>query len=220
MRLAAAPTTDWDQYYKAVPAIAQLTRRYTRSTLISVMRQYEANQKRVETIVEFGGANSCFLGAILKEFRPSVYHVVDRNQFGLSLLDQRVRGRADVVLHQCDILQLPELGVKADVVFSVGLIEHFDAAHTSRAIQAHFEPLRAGGYAVISYPTPTWIYLAARVSLEACGLWKFPDERPLRRDEVISALRGRGEIVFEKTLWPLILTQHLVVVRKGFSGLT
>ena len=50
---------------------------------------------------------------------------------------------------------------------------------------------------------------------QECGLWNFPDERPLRRDEAIGALRGLGEIVFEKTLRPLVLTQHLVVVKKG-----
>jgi glycosyltransferase involved in cell wall biosynthesis len=207
--------TDWDHYYKAVPATAHLTRRYTQSMLNSVLRKYARPRDRVGIIVEIGGANSCFLDGIVREVCPSAYHVVDQNEFGLSLLGQRTQGRQDVVLHRGDVLGLPELGVKADVVFSVGLIEHFDRAGTSKAIRAHFDLLRSGGCAIISYPTPTWLYSAARAVCEACSVWKFPDERPLRRDEVVGAMLGLGEIVFEKTLWPLVFTQHMVVVRKA-----
>jgi putative flippase GtrA len=212
-RLSTA--TNWDRYYRAVPATAHLTRRYTQAMLNSVLRKYAGSERSVETIVEIGGANSCFLDSIVREVHPSAYHVVDQNEFGLSLLDQRMQGRQDVILHRGDVLGLPEMGVKADVVFSVGLIEHFDRAGTSKAIRAHFDLLRSGGCAIISYPTPTWLYSAARAICEVCGLWKFPDERPLRREEVADVIRGLGEVVFEKTLWPLVFTQHMVVVRKA-----
>jgi hypothetical protein len=49
-------------------------------------------------------------------------------------------------------------------------------------------------------------------------MWLFPDERPLLRDEVLQTVSELGEIVFEKTLWPLVLTQHLIMVRKASGG--
>jgi hypothetical protein len=47
------------------------------------------------------------------------------------------------------------------------------------------------------------------------GLWKFPDERPLRPAEVRRAIEsGGGEVVEGRTLWPLVLTQHVLVARR------
>jgi hypothetical protein len=50
--------------------------------------------------------------------------------------------------------------------------------------------------------------------IEAVGMWKFPDERPLRPPEVIEAVRECADVLDQKTLWPLMLTQHLIVARK------
>jgi SAM-dependent methyltransferase len=107
------------------------------------------------------------------------------------------------------------LETRADIVFSVGLIEHFDAPRTRQAVLAHFDVLRPGGVAIITFPTPTLLYRIARSLAEALGLWQFPDERPLQPPEVLAAARERGEVLFVKTLWPLILTQTLIVVRNA-----
>jgi hypothetical protein len=66
---------------------------------------------------------------------------------------------------------------------------------------------------LISFPNPTWLYLASRGLLEFLGLWRFPDERPLRREEVLAAASGFGEPVWERTLRPLLLTQHMMLFR-------
>ena len=198
--------TDWDRYYRLVPLTAHLTRRYTLSVLTKLLRA----QPRVKTIVELGGANSCFLDGILAQIKVEHYHVIDQNEYGLDLLRQR-----PVTLHRADVLHLPELELQADVVFSVGLIEHFDLTGTRKAVQAHFKLLRPGGLAILSFPTPTWLYVSARAVTEVLGLWRFPDERPLHRQEVLRALNGLGEIVFEKTLWPLVFTQRIIAIRKG-----
>jgi SAM-dependent methyltransferase len=163
--------------------------------------------------VEIGGANSCFLDRIAANVRLAAYHVVDNNRHGLDLLRSRPTLPAEVVLHEQNVLNL-SLPVQADVVFSIGLIEHFGEADTETAVAAHLKLLKPGGVAIISWPTPTWLYRAARGLCEVLGIWKFPDERPLRPAEVKRALGGRGEIIYEKTLWPLILTQHLLVARK------
>ena len=204
--------TDWDRYYASTPFAAKLTRKYTGSVVSRVLKQF-GKLRGMDTVVEIGGANSCFLDRIMKEFRPRTYHVVDNNRFGLDLLHQRIDSRKNVILHAEDCLSL-DLCLQADVVFSVGLIEHFQPADTHRAIRAHFALLKQGGIAIISYPTPTLLYRVARFLCEGLGLWRFPDERPLVREEVVESLKNCGTILFEKTLWPLVFTQHLMVVRK------
>jgi SAM-dependent methyltransferase len=204
--------TDWDGYYKSVPATARLTRKYTTRMLLSYIQRYGSGAKRV---VEIGGANSCFIDAILAQFRPASYDVVDTNEYGLSLLRQRFEANSAVGLHRESVLALPPSISGADVVFSVGLVEHFDPRGTRRAVQAHLRAVRPGGLAVMTFPTPTWLYRAARGALEALGLWRFPDERPLRADEVRQAIEsGGGEVLEERTLWPLVLTQHVIVARR------
>lgn len=67
---------------------------------------------------------------------------------------------------------------------------------------------------IVSFPTPTWLYRVARRASERLGLWAFPDERPLERKEVAQTLAAHGETLWEKTLWPLVFTQHMMAVRK------
>jgi SAM-dependent methyltransferase len=208
-----ARATDWDTYYQSVPATAQLTRKYTTSVLLSALSQASAADPAGLAITEIGGANSCFLDSILTNIRPRSYDVVDTNAFGLSLLAKRVGDSSTVRLHEQSVLQM-SLPPTADVVYSVGLVEHFDAARTREAVLAHFDVVRPGGLVVITFPTPTLLYRATRGVIEAVGMWKFHDERPLEPQEVLDTVRERGEILVEKTLWPLMLTQYLVVARK------
>ena len=64
---------------------------------------------------------------------------------------------------------------------------------------------------IITAPTPTWLYRTVRGAAEAIGVWAFPDERPLRPAEIISAGEGLGVLRHAATLWPQVLTQHGVV---------
>jgi SAM-dependent methyltransferase len=205
--------TDWDSYYKSVPPTARLTRKYTTGVLLSYLERYGSDGAK--RVVEIGGANSCFIDAILAEFRPSSYDVVDTNDYGLSLLRRRFGANATVGLHRESVLALPPAIGGADVAFSVGLVEHFDPRGTARAVQAHLQAVRPGGLVLITFPTPTWLYRAVRGVLEMLGLWKFPDERPLRPVEVRRAIESAGgEVVEGRTLWPLVLTQHVIVARR------
>jgi hypothetical protein len=53
-----------------------------------------------------------------------------------------------------------------------------------------------------------------RALAEATSNWIFHDERPLRLPEFELAVAGLGEIKSVRILWPLILTQYCVEVRK------
>ena len=212
-RQPASKSTNWDRYYTKIPVTARLTRKYTTSVLLNVIRRYAVAKDRSPiSIMEIGGANSCFLDRILREIHPALYEVVDTNQYGLSLLAHRLSKNSPVRLRHQSVFAL-EAAAQADLVFSIGLIEHFDAPETRKAVLAHFDVLRPGGLAIISFPTPTWMYRTARGLLQALDLWQFPDERPLRKEEVLAAIEERGQVLYKKTLWPLILTQHLIVAR-------
>ena len=214
-RRESTGATDWDTYYTSVPATAKLTRRYTTAILLDAIKRYAApaSPDSPFSILEIGGANSCFVDRILAGVGCARYDVVDTNRYGLDLLQNRLGDRGIVHLHEKSVLGLT-LDRTADVVFSVGLVEHFDPARTRQAILAHFDVLRTGGTAIITFPTPTLLYRIARGFIETIGMWKFPDERPLEPPEVIAAIRGRADILFQQTMWPLILTQYIIVARK------
>jgi SAM-dependent methyltransferase len=207
--------TDWDRYYRSIPSTAKLTRKYSTSFLLRVIERFAkpSNADLGMSVVEIGGANSCFLDAILARFLCRSYDVIDTNEYGLSLLSGRAGEGSVVRLHKASILE-NSLELAADLVFSVGLIEHFEPAETRAAVLAHFDLLRPGGTAIITFPTPTRLYRATRAAIEALGMWKFPDERPLDPEEVGSAVRERAEVLWETTLWPLMLTQRVIVAKK------
>lgn len=203
--------TDWDSYYARPYRTASLTRRHTASILVELLRKNGGAQA---SILEFGGANSCFIDQILAEVAPARYDVIDSNRLGLDLLRSRYASDGRVSVGLGDVLSASKPDRLYDIVFSVGLIEHFDPAGTARAVAAHFDYLRPGGTAIITFPTPTWLYRAVRGLAEATNNWIFHDERPLRLPEFERAVAGLGEIRSARILWPLILTQYCVEVRK------
>ena len=207
--------TDWDRYYTSVPFTARLTRRYSTRVLLDAIKRHALPSARDGSlsIVEIGGANSCFMDAIISAVRCHSYHVVDTNSYGLSLLEKRIGNSQLVRLHQRSVLD-SSLDVQADLVFSVGLVEHFNPTETHQAVLAHFDMLRSNGVARIAFPTPTLLYRGVRTLIETVGMWKFPDERPLQPSEVLATVQQRGAILERKTMWPLLLTQHLIVARQ------
>jgi cyclopropane fatty-acyl-phospholipid synthase-like methyltransferase len=203
--------TDWDSYYARPYRTASLTRKHTASVLVDLLRK---NNGAGASILEFGGANSCFIDQILEQVAPARYDVIDSNQLGLDLLQSRYSRDDRVSVSLGDVLAPSQPGRLYDIVFSVGLIEHFDPAGTAKAVAAHFSYLRPGGTAIITFPTPTWLYRSVRGLAEVTNNWIFHDERPLRLPEFERAVTGLGEIRSARILWPLILTQYCVEVRK------
>jgi SAM-dependent methyltransferase len=201
--------TDWDRYYQTSPVTANYR---APSSTADLSAHSSGFTKPKPVIVELGGANSRVFDAILERIRPVEYHVVDNNRFGLDLLRKRVN-RPNVRLHLADVQALG-LAVQADVVFSLGLIEHFDSIGTRNAILAYFRLLKPGGIAIVTFPTPTWLYRATRGVAEVAGKWAFPDERPLRASEVIAVIQNQGQLLYQHLIWPIFLTQTLIVARK------
>lgn len=208
----AADKTDWDRYYSRPAPTASVTRRFTERRLLELIRKHGA--ARPLRVCELGGANSCFLAAMLRNLSIREYHIIDNNARGLSLLAERFREQPNVTWHEADILAGDNLTDTFDLAYSVGLIEHFDVAGTTRVIARHFDLVRPDGLVLITFPTPTWLYRAIRAVIESVGQWPFPDERPLTFGDVLPTVLAHGELLHQSINWPVMLTQGFVVARK------
>jgi cyclopropane fatty-acyl-phospholipid synthase-like methyltransferase len=206
-------TTDWDHYYRRPNPAALITRRITAGRLLGAIKRFAPPRDPGRMVVlELGGGGGSFYEVILSRLKPARYHLVDRNLSGLTTLGSSPQADPRVVCHVCDVRDC-HLPIRADVVFSVGLIEHFGPADTQRVIDTHFAHLAPGGVVIITFPTPTWLYRLARGMAEALRLWSFPDERPLTMPEVLAAVDGRGDLAEQGIIWPIVYTQGLVVVK-------
>lgn len=206
--------TDWDSYYSKPFKPAAFTRRITGNVLCRLMKKYtDAGNDRF-LIGELGGANSSFFDSIITEFKPAEYHIIDNNRLGLLKFRERVKDSGSVILHNGDVLNI-NLNLALDMVYSVGLIEHFLPEDTRKAVEAHFQILRLNGIAILSFPTPTFLYRISRVISETLGLWIFHDERPVTEEEISNILKDHGKILHSQIIWPILFTQRIVVVRKN-----
>jgi SAM-dependent methyltransferase len=206
--------TDWDIYYSKPYKTASYSRKITGRVLLKLIRRYADAPLKTLRMGELGGANSCFFEDIRASIDPAEYHIIDNNQSGLDAFRKRVHVGDSTFLYNEDIFDLRP-GLDLNLVFSVGLIEHFLPEETGKAIKAHLQVLKPDGIAIISFPTPTILYRITRFLSETLGLWIFHDERPLHRKEVAEAVKDKGIILFEKTIWPIFLTQRIMVIRNS-----
>lgn len=205
-------STNWDMYYISPAKTAAITRRITGRLLRRYIKMF-ANVDSIKSICELGGANSCFYAGIKEMCPGSRYTIIDNNERGLNLFRERFPREKRVVLLNDDILDR-SFGIPgADLVFSVGLIEHFSPEDSFRAIRAHFCCGKPGGLVIIAFPSPTWLYRLARRLAEFVGLWRFHDERPLSIETVAREVEKYGEVLRASINWRVILTQGVVVAR-------
>lgn len=207
----------WTKYYNQhhVPPfiIEQLWKNY----YSALTRHIQPNQSGL-IIAELGGAGeNLFADKFYQNFdKVQEYHVLDNNVTGLELTRQNAK--ESMILHEADLLDMDAvstLDLKADIVFSAGLIEHFTVEDTSKMIEAHFKLVRPGGLVLLSFPTPTAIYWGFRWLLEKTN--KFPPlfERPLTPKEVIQTTDKLGGLLESHKIWSTILTQQLILVRQA-----
>jgi glycosyltransferase involved in cell wall biosynthesis/SAM-dependent methyltransferase len=209
--------TDWDSYYRSAFPAARWTRRYTARALESALLKFGLTNAPL-SIIEFGGANSCFVQGITQSVPTQHYYAADLNRFGLDMLTQRKDLPESVRAVHADVLKPDTALPTADVVMSIGLIEHFTPGGTEAAIENHFRHCKPGGLVILSYPTPTLLYRAARRLAEFFRAWRFPDERPLAAHEVHDTAARHGELLDDRILWPLVFTQRMMAFRKGTRG--
>lgn len=206
--------TDWDRYYDRPYKTATITRKITEHRLVNVIKKYLTHSSQVNpSIVEMGGANSFFFEGINLQVHPECYKIIDNNEIGLKKFALRF-DRSNVILSNQDVLNI-KADPMSDIVFSVGLIEHFDRQGTSEAIISHFKLVRSGGLVLLTFSHPTWLYRFTRSLSEFLGLWIFHDERPLGFDEVLRSFPDGTRILHKEIIWPIFLTQGVIAAIKS-----
>ena len=202
--MSGARSTDWGAYYRRRSSwITRYTRKIITRFFLSRLIRYQPSKKEM-IIAELGAYRSLFYSPITQQFPLSQYHVVDNHH-----PDNPNLGK-DLVYHHKSILDLEKGYLEADVVLSVGLIEHF-GEKTLEAIDAHFKIAKPGGIVIISFPTPTLTYKITRYFLEITGAWIFHDEVPLTIEDVRNKASAYGNILETQRLWALPLTQAVIV---------
>lgn len=205
--------TDWTRYYRRPFVATSVTRQITTRRLVGHLARHVATP--APHIVEWGGGNSCFIEAVYQQLMPQRYTVCDTNDLGLQLIRQRANQFPGLDAVKSDVLLPSARSLQADIVFSVGLIEHFDPEGTASAIESHFACAKPGGLVLISFPTPTFLYRATRRCAELLGLWAFPDERALQFAEAQHEMSKWGNFLARDLIWPIVLTQGMLVFRKA-----
>lgn len=206
--------TDWDQYYKKTVSSAKFTRKISENKIVKLMQDHQIGLEVPPEIAELGGANSCFIDGILERVNPLQYDAYDNNNYGLNLLSEKFSDSNRVGACLENALNLTQVAKRYDIVFSVGLIEHFDEQNTRKCIESHFEICKPGGIVLITFPHPTILYRFIRYVAEITKNWDFPDERPLSFEEVLGTACQDGEVIHKSINWMIGLTQGYIVCRK------
>lgn len=207
-------STDWNEYYRKTFPTARFTRAASARILLAALRRTGLSERKKIRIAELGAGDSHFAERVRASFDCAEYHALDANQEMLQRLARRCGFVRPIV---CDLRNgAPKLD--ADLVYSVGLIEHFDQEGTERVVRAHFECAAPNALIAIQFPTPTASYRILRGCAEALGLWRFPDERPLPVREAMDAGERQGGVLLERRSIPIGLTQTLLIFRKDGSN--
>ena len=211
--------TDWNKYYserkennsRIVLAITKTTRRITYNLILNFIKKYKNN---INSIVELGGADSCFYKSFRNFISDSTYTVIDNCKVGVDIFNNKYKDNKTMAIEQDLLNENADESLKSDLVFSAGLIEHFDIDGTAAIIKKHFDYCKDSGLVLITFPTPTLLYIILRKFAEIIGIWKFPDERPLMKEEVINECKKYGNIEKIKLNFIIGLTQYIILVKK------
>ena len=166
-------------------------------------------------ILEFGGGNSCFAEEFREKLSISRYDVADNCKVALDKLKNSVLVDKAWDFDLCENIERLEMPQKYNLVYSVGLVEHFSENERKRVIQNHFECCEDGGVVLITAPTPTVKYRIIRKIMELIKVWQFWDEYPIRLEKLTDEMKIYGEIIDSGINRKLPLTQAVVMCRKN-----
>ena len=209
-------TTNWTKYYEAPKSrFSTITQKITLKRLLQLIKMYIPNETRFN-IIELGGGNSCFAKGMLAKIngREKNYSIVDNNELGI---EKAKKQGVPIKCYYCDILNdkyMCQISNDHNIVYSVGLIEHFCEENIIKIIEAHFKLVNEEGLVIITFPTPTVQYRIIRKCMEWLGVWQFWDEKPLKWQDVKTIFEKNGTVLYHKTNYKLPLTQMIVVAKK------
>lgn len=103
------------------------------------------------SFIELGCGGSSYLPYLAKKYSNLQLFGIDKSLIGCKLVALGEDGKLSSANIVCgDVLQCPLKPEKFDIVFSFGLIEHFD--HTEKMIEKHVDILKPGGLLICVIP--------------------------------------------------------------------
>lgn len=135
--------TDWTEYYKKPKSRwSTFTQKFTLEYLINRMREIGVNGNW--EICECGGGNSCFAQDLIDEFRIGTYDIIDKCELGVEKARNKLINSKSYCLDLTEKIESDLYG-RYDLVYSIGLIEHFDDDNRRKVIENHFALCKRGG---------------------------------------------------------------------------
>ena len=129
------------------------------STTLRDLVSAHAPRRKPLAVLELGGGNSCFLDGLMQHFTMAPTSSSTTLREGMRLARERFATsvRRSRRVHQDDVFAAnPER--RFDLVFSVGLIEHFDDHAMQKLVGLHRRWAAPDGLVLIAVPTPTIFY--------------------------------------------------------------
>jgi 2-polyprenyl-3-methyl-5-hydroxy-6-metoxy-1,4-benzoquinol methylase len=187
---------DWDAQWRAEPLEPSAVRAEERTP------RWRAQERLVrERFGGFDGLKAVEVGSgrglngLLYAVRGAEVTLVDSSRLALdqaAALFESFGAEARAV--ETDLFALPaELKGQFDIAMSFGVCEHFLGERRLAAIEAHLEPVRPGGLALLGVPNrhaPAYrLWLA---TLKRRGTWPLGTEEPFSSTELIALARAAG----------------------------
>jgi SAM-dependent methyltransferase len=213
-RTGAAARTNWEEYYRRPVATAGWSRGIMSRMLASTVQRFAPPERPLD-VLELGGGNSCFLVPMMGTGRIATYTVLDNSPEGMRLARERFAPLyGDRVRYVEEDAFRAALDRRFDLVYSVGLIEHFSEEDLRRLVRLHRDWAADNGLVIVAVPTPTIFYRLIRGAAELFGMWRFPDEVPIPRSTLVRLAEEAGlQVLFQRTLWSQLVTQAIIAAR-------
>lgn len=151
MTASLTRSEDWNAYWETVQLPVEVTPGTQTSTtaITDVIDRFAASSSPL-SVLEIGGAPGGYLVHLWRRFGHRV-SVLDNSPVGveLSQLNFELLGVPGTV-YEGDLFTSTERTERFDIVYSLGLIEHFD--DTAAVVAAHLRYLKPGGTLIVGCP--------------------------------------------------------------------
>lgn len=139
----------WDKYWSGVALPMEIERGKNRAddAILDVIERFV--RLRGASVIEIGGAPGQYL-AYLHRYHRVEAHVLDYSEVGCAKTGENFRLlRYPLQVHHADLFSDEPVGL-FDVVYSLGLVEHF--ADLSGVVARHVRLVRPGGTLIVGCP--------------------------------------------------------------------
>ena len=149
----------WDEIWSKCTLPIQIKRNDCNSTIIAqldIFDRYLHNLSKKASILEIGGAPGQYLGYLLQHYNLSG-SAIDYSDSGCECMHKNFQMLGiNVTIYKNDILDDHLVLPKFDIVYSLGVIEHFP--NLGEIVKRHIEFLNPGGLLIIGVPNFIRVY--------------------------------------------------------------